>query len=73
MANSDDAAALREIWDPEYLNAYEGKWIAFRMSFDRRDLPSASDLSVLLHRFDEEIRTNDSPLFAFVTFRQVFV
>lgn len=71
MADRTDAAALREIWNPESLSMYEGKWIAFRHTFEPSSLPNDPNLQALLDRFDVDIKANNSPIFAFVTFRVI--
>jgi hypothetical protein len=69
----DDAAVLRQIWDREYLGGYEGKWIAFRKSYQLLQLPVSEDLGQLLSRFSHEIAAGNGPIFAFVTFSETFI
>jgi hypothetical protein len=72
MAETDDAAALRKYWSPAYLGLYEGKWIAFTAASPLSDLPSNTQLQPLLALFQTQIDTGSGPIFAFVTFSDVF-
>ena len=65
MANLQDAEQLRNIWDPEHLGTYEGKWIAFRKGQVENNSPR---LAVLADKYATDIQQDNGPLFAFVTF-----
>ena len=65
MAESPDAAVLRQQWNPDALGAYENKWIAFRGEGVER---SGAELGELLSFYADEIKTDSGPLFAFVYF-----
>jgi hypothetical protein len=65
MATELDEEMLLRIWNRKDLGEYEGRWIAFR---EGRILASQEYLSALSERFLDEIRDENGPLFAFVTF-----
>jgi hypothetical protein len=68
-----EGAALRSIWDPQYLGHYDGKWIAFRSQFPLSDLPNNLYLQPLLEGFQQDIESGNPPIFAYVTFSEVFI
>jgi hypothetical protein len=64
---------LWEIWSPESLSRYENLWIAFRKGFNVENLESNELLEPLLSAYNSDIQNGNSPIFAFVTFNQVFI
>lgn len=62
--SSEDEVELWKIWNRENLGDYEGKWIAF----SGKVLAKADDLPELSRQFEDRIKKDDSPIFAFVTF-----
>jgi hypothetical protein len=72
VADRADSDALREIWSPESLSKYENLWIAFRKGFDIENLQANELLEPLLSTYNSDIQDGNSPIFAFVTFNQVF-
>ena len=65
MADANDAQRLRELWNPDSLGRFEGKWIAFKHG----EVSDANaNLAELSAGYQTDMANGEGPIFAFVTF-----
>lgn len=63
MPSSDDASALRQIWNDDSLRNYNGKWIAFR---NKEIIDQSTNISELLSKYPADLPKQSKPIFALV-------